>query len=206
VPRISAATVPEHRAKQRRALIDAARSLLAESGEQAPSLADVAERAGLSRPSVYQYFRSRDDLLDAVIEDTIPRWSARFSDAMTSTTDPAERILRYVSVNLALVDEGEHALARALAASASGAALAERSAAMHANLRAPLLAALTELGVEDPAVTADLVGSLVYSASVMVEAGTDVAVAERNVVALLTPYLELRGRAASRRPPGSSRR
>ena len=52
MPKISAATVVEHRAAQRRALLDAARDLIAEAPDRVPSLADVAVRAGLARSSV----------------------------------------------------------------------------------------------------------------------------------------------------------
>ena len=53
MPRITAPTVAEHHAKQRRALLDAARDLLAETGAE-PSMAAVARRAGLARSSIYQ--------------------------------------------------------------------------------------------------------------------------------------------------------
>ncbi|WP_406673984.1 helix-turn-helix domain-containing protein [Nonomuraea sp. N2-4H] len=84
MPRIQAPTVAEHRAAQRRALLDAAREILAETGRP-PTLARVAERAGLARSSLYQYFRSSGDLLNAVVEDVFPagrrgwqrRWTPR---------------------------------------------------------------------------------------------------------------------------------
>ncbi|HLU31431.1 MAG TPA: helix-turn-helix domain-containing protein, partial [Acidimicrobiia bacterium] len=62
MPRIKAETLAEHRELQRRAVLEAARDLLAETGK-APSLAEVGERAGLARSSMYHYARSRDDLL-----------------------------------------------------------------------------------------------------------------------------------------------
>lgn len=71
MPRIQAPTVAEHRAAQHRALVDAARQILAETGRP-PTLARVAARAGLARPSLYQYFRSAEDLLNAVVEDVFP--------------------------------------------------------------------------------------------------------------------------------------
>ncbi|MEK8226875.1 helix-turn-helix domain-containing protein [Oerskovia sp. M15] len=71
MPRISAPTVAEHRAAQMRVLLDAARSLLAETGRP-PTFSALAERAGLARPSLYQYFRSADDLLLAMVEDVFP--------------------------------------------------------------------------------------------------------------------------------------
>ncbi len=51
----------------------AALAVFARYGLKRASMTDVAEEAGLSRPAIYQYFKSRDDLLaacfDLVTED-----------------------------------------------------------------------------------------------------------------------------------------
>ena len=83
MPKIQAATVVEHHAAQRAALLDAARALLSEGPTtEAPSLADVAARAGLARSSAYSYFSSREDLLNALAADTFPRWTRYVRDRM----------------------------------------------------------------------------------------------------------------------------
>ncbi|HEX2312387.1 MAG TPA: helix-turn-helix domain-containing protein, partial [Thermomonospora sp.] len=82
MPRISAPTIAEHRARQWRALLDAAGALVAEQGPQALSLAALARRVGLSRPGLYEYFPSRDDLVAALVEERLPRWTARVADAV----------------------------------------------------------------------------------------------------------------------------
>ncbi|MFC7759986.1 TetR/AcrR family transcriptional regulator [Catellatospora bangladeshensis] len=120
MPRIQAATVAEHRSLQRRALLDAARDILASGAPEAPSLSAVAQRAGLARPSVYQYFRSREDLLEAVIADMFPRWSAFVGERMDGAPGAAEQVLAYADANLELVAQGEHAVMRGLAMAAPG--------------------------------------------------------------------------------------
>ncbi|WP_067900017.1 TetR/AcrR family transcriptional regulator [Nocardia vaccinii] len=187
MPKIHAATVAEHRAAQERALLDAARTMLAEG--QVPGLADVARRTGLARSSVYQYFRSRQDLLIAVMEDSLPRWSARIDERMAQAADPAERVLAYVTANIELVDEGEHAIAQALATELSGGELAVRTEVLHDKLRTPLVTALIELDVPDPQTTAELVNAVVYAASRLVESGSDSAAVRARTVELLAPYL-----------------
>ena len=52
MPRISAATVAEHRSRQQAAILAATRELLAEGRAELPSLAEVAHRTGLARPSI----------------------------------------------------------------------------------------------------------------------------------------------------------
>lgn len=189
MPKIQAATVAEHRAQQRRAILAAAREILAEGGTEAPSLAEVGKRTGLARPSVYQYFKSREDLLNAVIADMFPQWSAYVTRQMEQVGTPGERVLAYVEANLHLVASGEHAVVRGLAAFAPSESMAEGSRVLHEQLRTPLVAALAERGATDPSATADLIQAVVYAASRMIEDGMP----EAGVVAvtrdLLAPYL-----------------
>ena len=191
MPRIKADTVVAHRAAQRGALIEAARALLAENPGRAPSLAAVGARAGLARPSVYQYFKSSDDLFEAVVADMFPRWSRRLDEAMRTATTPGERVLAYVDANLRLVADGEHALARslaAMAASTSGDGEHER----HRTLVQPLIDALRDLGARDPGTTADLINAVVYSVANLIESGTSLRVARTRAHELLVPYLDSR--------------
>ncbi|WP_026403782.1 TetR/AcrR family transcriptional regulator [Actinomadura rifamycini] len=189
MPRIQAPTVAEHRAARRAALLDAARDLLSAEPERAPSLADVARRAGLARSSMYAYFTSRDDLLDALIVDTFPRWSAYVRAQMEKAGTPGDRVLAYVRANLRIVARGDHALARALAATGRTDTLANSSRLLHDELQTPLRAALADHGAADPARTAELVQSIVYTLSRMIEEGLAERAARRLADELLAPYL-----------------
>jgi hypothetical protein len=51
------------------------------------------------------------------------------------------------------------------------------------------VAALTELGLSDPSVTASLISSVVYTASRTIEAGSDATSVEARVRELLAPFL-----------------
>ncbi|MGV9612188.1 TetR/AcrR family transcriptional regulator [Nocardia xishanensis] len=189
MPKIQAATVAEHRAAQRRAILDAARELLAEGGTEAPGLAAVAERTGLARPSVYRYFRSREDLLEAVIADSFPRWSTSVAERMAGLDDPGARVLAYVDANLHLVAVGEHAIVRGLAAVVPGERLAEDSRILHEQLRVPLTEALVDHGADDAEAMSDLIQSIVLAASRMIESGAREAHVRALTHQLLEPYL-----------------
>ncbi|BCJ69664.1 TetR/AcrR family transcriptional regulator [Polymorphospora rubra] len=194
MPRIDAPTVAQHRAQRRRALLDAARALLAENPHQAPTLAAVAVRTGLPRSSVYEYFRSRDDLLLELVQEVLPNWSRRVTDAMAAADSPGEQVLAYAAANLRLVAEGEHALATALIESVPGEQVNASTKRMHEQMSQPLSAALSALGLPDPAATAGLISSVVYTASRMIETGSDATAIEERVRELLAPFLL--GRAA----------
>ncbi|WP_104103729.1 TetR/AcrR family transcriptional regulator [Arthrobacter sp. 08Y14] len=201
MPRITAPTVAEHRAAQQRALLDAARTLLAQTGE-APSMADVAALAGLARPSAYQYYKSRQDLLHALVLDVFPRWAQRVEEAMRAQPEPADRILAYVLTNIALVAEGEHAVGNALAAVAPSEELNTQSAIMHSQLLDPLVGTLRELGAEDPAATAELINGIVHTATKQLESGTPQQAVNARVTELLEPYVrQHRSEAAREQQP-----
>ncbi|GIH49221.1 transcriptional regulator, TetR family [Microbispora rosea] len=192
MPRIRASTVAEHRAAQHRALLDAARQILAETGRP-PTLTRVAERAGLARPSLYQYFRSSEDLLNALVEDVFPRWSAGVAAAMDAAATPGDRVLAYVLTNFELISEGEHALATVLAEVAPGDTVAEQSRAMHRQLLEPLVRALRDLGVSAVPETAEMINAIVFAGSRLIESGTDLQTVWESARALLEPFVRTAG-------------
>lgn len=195
MPRIQAATVAEHRSLQRRALLDAARDILALGSPEAPSLSAVAQRAGLARSSVYLYFRSREDLLEAVIADMFPRWAGFVAQRMASAATAAEQVLAYADANLELVAQGEHAVMRGLAMAAPGAALAESSRLLHEQLRVPLVDAVSRSGSTQPQHSAELIQAMVRAGSQMIENGVPPEDVRGLVKQMLEPYLHAAGRS-----------
>jgi AcrR family transcriptional regulator len=165
VPKISAPTVAEHRAQRLRALLEAARVLVAEQGPEALTLSALATQVGLSRPSLYEYFRSRDDLVAAMVEDELPRWIAELEAEVRRHTTPSDRIAAFVRTQLRMLTDGRHTALVVLTGHALGPAATERVMAEHSRLFAPLLSALTDLGVDHPELRAHLVHGIVTAAS-----------------------------------------
>ncbi|REE95127.1 TetR/AcrR family transcriptional regulator [Thermomonospora umbrina] len=165
MPRISAPTVAEHRERQVRTLLDAAGALVAEEGPQALTLAALARRVGLSRPGLYEYFRSKDDLVAAVVEEALPRWAARVEDAVTTVEGPAATTEAYVRVQLDAMTDGGHAAAVALVEHALTAPARERVRRRQARLLRPLIGAFAEAGVPDAVLRAELVQGIVDAAA-----------------------------------------
>ena len=63
----SAAPPPGKRERTKARLIEAARTLIGEVGYDALVLETVAEKAGVTRRTIYDHFRNKDDLIVAVI-------------------------------------------------------------------------------------------------------------------------------------------
>ncbi|MFF9076370.1 TetR/AcrR family transcriptional regulator [Streptomyces sp. NPDC014735] len=183
MPRIQAASVADHRAQQRAALLDAAYELLAEGDAAKVTFAAIARRTGLARNSVYKYFPNRHELLTEVVRQAAPRWTERIHAAVAAAGDaPEKRIAAYVTAQLEMVRDGEHRIARASADAQDAAALRAGADAAHHALLAPLLDALRDLGDDAPLRTARLLQGLVNAATTALEAGDDyAAVTDRTV-------------------------
>lgn len=164
MPRIDAPTVAEHRAQQRRALLDAARAILAETG-RAPAMGEVGRRAGLARSSVYQYFASADDLLAALVGDVFPDWARRVLDHVEAADSPGARVWAYVEANVRLFASEEQAVAGALTRIVDPHVLQPPMRRFHHELQAPLRAALAQLGEPEPEAMAQAVDALIMHAS-----------------------------------------
>jgi AcrR family transcriptional regulator len=65
VPRISAPTIAEHRARTYDALLDAVDALIAEHGFESVSMGGIAKRAGIARTAIYNYAPDKLTLLAA---------------------------------------------------------------------------------------------------------------------------------------------
>ncbi|MDQ0425433.1 TetR/AcrR family transcriptional regulator [Cellulomonas iranensis] len=176
MPRITAASVPEHREAQRRAILDATRALLTERPDVEPTFADVAARAGLGRSSIYHYFPSREDLFRAVVVDALPRWREAVTAATDAAGTPLDKVVAYADANLTLVADGEHAVISSLATFHPRAFSDPWVADMHGRLMDPLLDALRDADLDAPEVVAELVTAVVHRASALVEGGADVGV------------------------------
>ncbi|MFS0884870.1 TetR/AcrR family transcriptional regulator [Aeromicrobium sp. 179-A 4D2 NHS] len=164
MPRIDAPTVAEHRAQQRRALLDAARAILAETG-RAPAMGEVGRRAGLARSSVYQYFASADDLLAALVGDVFPDWARRVLDHVEAADSPGARVWAYVEANVRLFASEEQAVAGALTRIVDPHVLQPPMRRFHHELQAPLREALAQLGEPEPEAMAQAVDALIMHAS-----------------------------------------
>jgi len=79
------------------AILDAAGGLLAKRGEP-PSMSDVAEAAGMSRATLYRYFPTREQLLQALTAAAINATATRLAAAGLDTVPVAEAIARIARV------------------------------------------------------------------------------------------------------------
>jgi len=73
-------------------LIHAAAALLERSDGEGFTVQDVADEAGQSLRTLYQYFESKDDLLLAVFEEAMRTYARMIRESIAGLDDPMERL------------------------------------------------------------------------------------------------------------------
>ena len=85
------ASRPARRGKRDR-LIAAAREVIYVNGVNSTSLADIAAEADVPLGNVYYYFRTKDDLVRAVVQDHLNMAQGLLSAIEAGAADPGERL------------------------------------------------------------------------------------------------------------------
>ncbi|MCX3058897.1 TetR/AcrR family transcriptional regulator [Streptomyces beihaiensis] len=180
----------EHRSMQRGALLDAARSLLSEGGTEALTFPALAERTGLARSSVYEYFKSRAAVVEELCAVDFPVWAAEVEAGMARAMTPEGKVEAYVREQLALVGDRRHRAVVAISASELDAGAREKIRAAHGGLVAMIVEALEAMGHEQPRLAAMLLQGMVDAAVRRIELG---AAEEPAAVVEATVGMALRG-------------
>ena len=171
MPRIKTSNLANQREWRRSELISAAAAIALESGSEAITVAAVAQRAGLARTSVYEYFGSSAELVaDLIIEEL-----SAFTDILVTAVEPAkvpeEAIANWIDSALQYIADGRHLLAKALSATSLPVNRSAEIGAAHRALLAPLTTALTEIGVRDLNYALSMIQSLTDAATKRIESG-----------------------------------
>ncbi len=89
-------------------IMRAARDIIAERGYQAASFQQIAQRAGVSRPTLHYYFATREDLYDKLLSDVRERIQACAATALAGGSLLSQ--LAAFTVELGRLGEAEPAL------------------------------------------------------------------------------------------------
>jgi AcrR family transcriptional regulator len=173
MPRIETETLAEHRDWRRNQLIDAAASIAMESGGAAITVAAVAQRAGLSRTSVYEYFGSGSELVADLVIDELHSFAQVLNQAVADCVDAQCIVSCWVKGALTYIADGRHLLAKALNATAMPQSRAQQIGMAHRALMAPLVKAVTDLGVTDSHRALSFIQAITDASTKRIEAGHD---------------------------------
>ena len=93
------------RTARRRQLLDAALSVFVAQGYHAAAMDDIADRAGVSKPVLYQHFPGKRDLYLALLDESAAALMDAVRAAMNSTTDNKARVRATVSAYYKFVED-----------------------------------------------------------------------------------------------------
>ena len=164
MPKINTEKLAQHREWRRQQLIDAAAAIALESGGEAVTVASVAERAGLSRTSVYEYFASSAELTADLVIDELNGFVSALTEAIKNPENPELAIEQWITAALRYIADGRHLLAKALSATDTPKDRAAEIGASHRALLAPLRNSLEEMQISD-----------ITQAMALIQSATDVA-------------------------------
>lgn len=82
----------------REQIIDTANRLFYERGYESTSFASIAEAVGISRGNFYYHFKTKDEILEAVIQARLTNTREMLSCWQESSPTPLERIRRFVQI------------------------------------------------------------------------------------------------------------
>ncbi|HYB83311.1 MAG TPA: TetR/AcrR family transcriptional regulator [Mycobacterium sp.] len=81
----------------RKRIIDAAVHSMERRGPQGTSLSVIAGDLGITRPTVYRYFATIDELVTAAGDVALGGWSARITDLTAGIEDPVDLLVEAVA-------------------------------------------------------------------------------------------------------------
>jgi AcrR family transcriptional regulator len=82
--------LPRH--ERRRQILDAALEVFVSQGYHAAAMDDIAERAGVSKPVLYQHFPGKLELYLALLDESVGTLLDTVRDALRSNPDPKQRV------------------------------------------------------------------------------------------------------------------
>ncbi len=89
----------------RQRIVEAADRLFYIKGFNQTSFSDIADAAGVARGNFYYYFKTKDDILEAVIRRRTEEIRRMLADWNERFPDPRDRLKRYVAI---LTNERQH--------------------------------------------------------------------------------------------------
>jgi AcrR family transcriptional regulator len=182
MPKIQRPNIVTNREFRRQQLITAAMELAVAGGAESITVGAVAQKAGLARSSIYEYFASSADLVAELVLEELDYYTMRLASAIGEATDPYQKIELWIAESLRYVADGRHMLIKSLNTINTPDSRREEIAIGHRRMLAPLHQSLIETGIADTRGASAFLASVTDAASIRIDAGNDAGLEINNAV------------------------
>jgi TetR/AcrR family transcriptional regulator len=137
----------ERSAATRRAILAAAERVFAESGLAGARTDAIAAKAGVNKALLYYYFKSKESLYQAVLEDHFREFNRQALELLSASGSAREILLRYVSLHFDFISARHQYASLFHQIMTAGGRLPERLVRTYFKPRSDAFAALLDRGM-----------------------------------------------------------
>lgn len=94
---------------RRSAILEKAAELFASRGVVGTTVREIADAVGILSGSLYHHFKSKDDMVDAIVTSYLDDLADRYREIMSADIDPRTQLAELVQGSLAVIEAHPHA-------------------------------------------------------------------------------------------------
>jgi AcrR family transcriptional regulator len=173
--------------RRRESILRASMALIDDVGVPGVTMASIAQKTGLSRPAIYQYFASREHVLGELLINDMADLSNEIDRILAGVSDEMEQVRLWLHYALAHMSSSEHRVVREISASTLRDEQRGELMAMHGYFMTSLISPLQKLGIEDPASLVSMIFAAISASAERIDSGEpfirEAAAVEKFVIA-----------------------
>ena len=151
--------------ERQESIVLVALELLAVGGPQAVTMKAVAQKTGLSRPAIYQYFSSSSHILAELVINEMADLTIALENLLREVKDPLEKVRVWVHYSLVHLSTTDHALIQEISRQYLPDDQRGVIRALHGLLMGTIIEPLEALDIEDAPSVCGLIYGLVAAAA-----------------------------------------
>lgn len=94
---------------RRTVILGHAADLFAAKGIVATTVREIADAVGILSGSLYHHFKSKDEMVDAIVSSYLADLTDRYNDVVTAHSDPRTQLTELVQASLSVIEAHPHA-------------------------------------------------------------------------------------------------
>ncbi|MFM5967491.1 MAG: TetR/AcrR family transcriptional regulator [Micrococcales bacterium] len=154
-------------------ILAVATELIQKGGAAALTMGALANSVGVSRPTIYQYFPSREHVFGEILVNEMADLSNELDRLLSGLEDPLEQVRIWIHFSLAFMASERHRIVQMISVAELPPEQSGMLRAMHGFFTTSLIAPLSALGTKEPTSLCNLILGSVGAAAQRIEKGTE---------------------------------